>query len=269
MFSSKSIRGKWTWALVDLLVVIIGVYIAFLIQSSAVVKKDKKEQEKVCTALKFELEQFRLQMPGMAVYMESRVEELINVRNENRYANFYDWRFIEPQYSYQIIEYAINLQNTDIIDFELYNALQKLFVEIKKLEHAERLITSTSQKYQTLPEGLSKGDPIYQINWAKNYDNFGRFITFLNDRGRILQAIADASKIALPLINGKLDPQKRIEIEKEFVTQKIGFAPSEEAAVKMVKDYFPDFEEDEIRNLYRQAKGIKTQPPTDSTNVED
>ena len=253
MFSSKSKRGRWAWALVDLFVVIIGVYIAFVLQNKASERRDAKEQEKVFTALKYELEHFRLQMPGMSGYMEGKVKELIVIRNEDRYGSFYDWRFIEPQYRYQIIEYAINLQNTEIVDFELYSALQKLYVEIKKLEHAERLITSTSLKYQTLPEGLPKSDPIYQINWAKNYDNFGRFITFLNDRGRVLQAIADASEVALPLINEKLDPLLKVAIEKDLISEGINRAPSEDAAVKMIQGYFPDIPENEVRQLYQQA----------------
>ena len=257
MFSSKSTRGKWAWAFVDLLVVIIGVYIAFLIQSKASESRDAKEQEKVFTALKYELEHFRLQMPGMSGYMEKKVESLLAILNEGRYENFDNYRFIEPQYSYQIIEYAINLQNTEIVDFELYNALQQLYVEIKKLEHAERLITATSQSYQTLPEGLSKSNPIYQISWAKNYDNFGRFIFFLRDRGRILQSVADASETALPLINQNLNPQKRKNIEKEILTKGLGIIPSEEAAVQQVQKYFPDFTEEEVRELYRQATETK------------
>ncbi|MEQ9465959.1 MAG: hypothetical protein RLN88_01035 [Ekhidna sp.] len=260
MFSSKSIRGKWTWAFVDLLVVIIGVYIAFLIQSSAAAEKDKKEQEKVFTALKFELEHFRLQMPGMSGYVNSEVEKYMATIKSGDYSNFTDWRFIQPQYSYQIIEYAISIQNTEIINFELYDALQKLFVEIKKLEHAESLIMETSMRYQTIPEGLPKTDPLYQMTWANNYDNFGRFITFMNDRARVLQAIADASQATLPIINEKLGEEKTREIEKQFILSNASKVKNEDQAVALVKRIFPDFTEEEVRELYRQASQTKTTP---------
>ena len=75
MFSSKSSRGKWAWALVDLLVVIIGVYIAFLIQSSTEEKRDKREQIKVLSGLKYELEVFRIQFPGRAKYANNLVND--------------------------------------------------------------------------------------------------------------------------------------------------------------------------------------------------
>ena len=260
MFSSKSSRGKWAWAFVDLLVVIIGVYIAFLIQSSAAEKKEKKEQEKVFTALKFELEQFRLQMPGMSSYVKDRVEEHLAVRQGGDYSNFSDWRFIQPQYSYQIIEYAISLQNSEIIDFELYDALQKLHTEIKKLEHSESLIMEVSMKYQSMPSGLSKSEPLYQLTWANNFDNFERFITFMNDRARVLQAVADESKSALPIINKKLGPEKTKEIEKQFILSHSERVESEDQAVAYVKQIFPDFTEEEVRELYRQATEAESEP---------
>lgn len=262
MFSSKSNRGKWVWVFVDLLVVIIGVYIAFLIQSSAEADKDKKEQEKVFTALKYELEHFRLQMPGMAGYASSLVEKHLVTIKSGDYSNFSDWRFIQPQYSYQIIEYAISIQNTEIVNFELYDALQELFVEIKKLEHAESLIMETSLLYQTIPEGLSKSEPLYQMIWANNYDNFGRFITFMNDRARVLQAVADASQAGLPIINEKLGSKKAKEIEREFILSNADKVQNEDQAVVFVKQIFPDFTEKEVRELYRQANENKTQKDT-------
>ncbi|WP_425392762.1 hypothetical protein [Ekhidna sp.] len=253
MFSSKSTRGKWVWAFVDLLVVIIGVYIAFLIQSSAADKKDQKEQEKVFTALKFELEEFRLQMPGMSSYVDGKVEEYLATQRSGNYSNFTDWRFIQPQYSYQIIEYAISIQNSEIVDFELYDALQKLYKEIKKLEHTESLIMEVSMRYQSIPNGLSKSDPLYQLTWANNFDNFQRFITFMNDRARILQAVADESRSALPIINEKLGPEKTKEIETQFILSNAKRVENEDQAVAFAKMIFPNFTEEEVRQLYKQA----------------
>ena len=47
---------KLGWVIIDLFVVIIGVYCAFLIQNSATAQQDKKEQTKIYSALKMELE---------------------------------------------------------------------------------------------------------------------------------------------------------------------------------------------------------------------
>ena len=66
MFSSKSTEAKWAWAFVDLIVVIIGIYIAFLLQSTSAVRKDQREQIKVYSALKMELEIMRVGFPEFA-----------------------------------------------------------------------------------------------------------------------------------------------------------------------------------------------------------
>jgi hypothetical protein len=246
-------NNKFTWVLIDLLIVIIGVYCAFLIQNSSSLEKDRKEQEKVFTALKYELEHFRLTMPGMSGYAKKQVEKYMPIYQSEEYANFTDWRFIQPQYPYQVIEYAINIQNTDIVGFELYSNLQKLFVEIKKLEHAESLIMETSMRYQSLPAGLAKSSPTYQIVWANNYDNFRRFITFMDDRSRTLQAVADASQTALPIINRELGPVKTKEIETQIILSNAYRVKNEDQALAFATQAFPNFTEEEIKRLYRKA----------------
>lgn len=92
MFSSKSDRGKWIWAFVDLIVVVIGVYVAFLIQSTTAINKDRDEQIKVYSALKMELEVMRVGFPRFA---QSNVEFLAEKKNEEVF-DISGWRFIEP-----------------------------------------------------------------------------------------------------------------------------------------------------------------------------
>ncbi|WP_370090031.1 hypothetical protein [Ekhidna sp.] len=255
MFLRKLFKAenKFTWVLVDLLIVIIGVYCAFLIQSYAEQEKNEKEKDRVITALKYELEAFRFQMTEFSLGMISYAQELSSTLKEGDYANFSDFRFIEPQYDYQTIQYSLSLQNPEIVDFELYNTLQSLFVEIKKMEHVERLITETSRRYHTLPSNLSKQSPEYKLAWADNYDNFNRFVTLINDRGNIAKRIAIASENALPLINDRLGEKKAKAVEKDLITQNLDKVKSEDEAVFLAKKLFPDFSEEEIRQLYRKA----------------
>lgn len=257
MFLRKLFQGnnKAGWVLIDLLIVIIGVYCAFLIQNYSTNQQNKKEEDRILTALKYELEQFRYTMFQVATGMGNYSRELSKTASENTYSNFSDFRFIEPQYGYQIIEYSLNLQNTDIVDFELYNSIQGLFVEIKKMEHVERLLTETARRYISLPEGLPKSSPEYQVRWAENYDNFNRFTVLIRDRAEIAARVATASADALPIINDRLGPEKTKEIEKEILLSNIDLARNEDEAVQIVKKFFPNFEEEEVRELYRSHQG--------------
>lgn len=267
MFLRKifSSNNKFVWVIIDLLIVIIGVYCAFLIQSYAEDQKNKKERDRVETALKFEIEAFRFVMSEVSAGMGSYAKELNEIRAENNYVSFADYRFIEPQYDYQTVQYALNLQSSEVVDFQLYNVLQKLFVEIKKIEHAERLLTEVSAKYRTIPSNLRKSTPEYKLTWSENYDNFIRFATLIADRGRIAERVAEASSEALVLLNERMGPKKTKEIEKQIFVQNIHLPRNEEEAVFLAKKYFPKFSEEEIRKIYREAKGIKSDSTTNPT----
>ena len=251
MFSSKSNRGKWAWAFVDLLVVIIGVYIAFLMQSSASERNDQKEQIKIFSALKMELEAFRVGFPQFA---NSNYEYLKSIEDQELH-DISGWRFIEPQYGYQIIEYAINIQNTEIIDFSTYEMLQKLYVNIKQLEHTERLITQLSGEYQyTIPE-LDASHPLNMERMANNRSRIVRFKMFLRGRAANLNRTSEDAMNLLEQINAALGPVLKKEIDIKYIASNISRINSEDQALRLVKKYFPGIEEDTIRNLYREAKG--------------
>lgn len=246
--------NKFTWVLIDLAIVIIGVYCAFLIQSYSKTAQNRKEKEHVLSALKLEMEFFRYRMYETSLGMAAKSNELIAVQNEGDYANFSDFRFIEPQYDYQTIQYALNLENPDIVDFELYNVLQSLFVEIKKIEHVERLITETSRQYKSLPAALKKGSVPYEIIRSENHDNFQRFVRLIRDRQSISSRIASASSESLPIVNERLGKSKSMELERQMILENIGAVPNEDAAVKITQKLFPHFTEKELRKLYQQAK---------------
>ena len=250
MFSSKS-RGKWAWALVDLFVVIIGVYIAFLIQSTATEQKDEREQIKVLSGLKYELEVFRILFPGRADYAIDKVEQWKKSEQNESYVDFSNWIFIEPQYPYQVVKYALELENADIIDFELYNAIQKVYDEITSLEHADRLIMETSRMYKRLHEDMTGQERLSRS--ADNYENFQFFIRFFEVRAESLSYLAEASNEALKIINERLSLEERKAIEASFMKDNIEAADSEQEAIGIGQLYFPHFETEEIQKIYQEA----------------
>ncbi len=269
MFLRKlfSTKNKFIWVLIDLLIVIIGVYCAFLIQNYAENEKNLKERDRVITAMKYELEAFRFQMTEISRGMAGYAKQLSAFQQQGTYGNFSDYRFIEPQYDYQTIQYALSLQNSEIIDFELYDVLQSLFVEIKKIEHVERLLTETSRRYRSIPGNISNETTEYKLVWTDNFDNFNRFVTLIGDRSSISGRIAEASVEALPLINARLGYEKSHAIERELLLENMDIARNEQEAVFLAKQFFPNFTEEEIRQLYREAN-LPVENSPDSTKTK-
>jgi hypothetical protein len=234
MFLRKlfSLKNKFTWVLIDLLIVIIGVYCAFLIQNYAANQKTAKEKDRVLTALKYEMEYIRYRMYETSLGMKQQSIQLKEILERNTYNTiFSNFRFIEPQYDYQTIEYALDLQNTEIVDFMLYDQLQSLFVEIKKIEHVERLLAETSRRYRSIPESLNRDSEAFTLLFSENMDNFRRFVTLINDRAEISGRIAMASSEAMPIINTRLGTRKAREIEREIIIGNLDLVSDEEEAV--------------------------------------
>lgn len=256
MFLRKifSEKNKLVWVLVDLMIVIIGVYGAFLIQNYAESNKNNKDRERIFSALKYEMETLRYVMITNARYAQKRVPNLNQMKKNGVYENFLNYRFIEPQYDYQTISYAISLQNTEIVDFELYNSLQSIYVEVKKIEHAERLLTDTALKYKSIPKSLDKSSTAFQIMQSENLDNFERLIIFTIDRGSVATRLAEATADVLKIINSRLPSDKVKAIEREIIIENIKYIASNiEEAIYLGKQFFPTFTEQEIREIYQQA----------------
>ncbi|MEM6643908.1 MAG: hypothetical protein AAF616_13090 [Bacteroidota bacterium] len=249
MFSSKSLKRSWGWVVVDLSVVVIGVYIAFLIQSKALERKDQREKVKIYSALKMELEAFRVGFPEFAIGNQSFLEE---VRDKDTY-DISNWRFIEPQYGYQIVEYALNIGNTDIIDFETYEELKNLVVMIKQLEHSERLLTKVAGEYQFLIPELPESHPMNLERKANNKLKLFRFKMFLGTRIGGLERIAEKAKGLLAQVNEFLGPDITDEINRKYIAQLFGWLGDYEDVVDLVQERFPEYSEEDLKEMYLQA----------------
>ena len=258
MFLRKlfSTKNKFTWVLVDLLIVIVGVYCAFLIQRYSENVKNDKERNRIIKALKYEAEVLRYLMTEASAGMAKYADQLEKVKNV-QYSDFSNYRFIEPQYDYQTLHYALNLQNPQIIDFELHQLLQAMEVEIRKLEHTERLITEVSANFRRLPPKLSKDSEAFLLLQSQNVDNFERFQMFIRDRGNISKILLETSIAALAVINKHLGPEQTKAIEKKLMLQNAEYFGSEELSVEIGKALFPHFTEEELREIYREGRSRK------------
>ncbi len=256
MFFRKMLSSnrKLVWVFIDLLIVIVGVYCAFLIQNYAEDNKNNKERARLLSAVKIELEVFRYRMYQTSLGMTAETARLREVQSKNAYINFLDYRYIEPQYDYQTIQYALNLQNSEIVDFDLYNALQSIYVEVKKIEHVERLLTATSRKYRSIPTNFEKESASYKLLDTENRDNFVRFITLIQDRAESSGRIAAASVKVLPMINEFLGEKTAKAVEREIIINNLNLVKSEDEAVSLGKQLFPKFTEEEIRAIYKEGK---------------
>ena len=206
------IGDKVRWLLLELVVVFIGVYLAFLFNSYNERVKNEKEREKVLISLKKEIDKFRLSAPLNAEGQSNVLNKWREAYKEGELVRFDNWRFLEPQYNFQVIEYAINQSGTDIIEFELFRAVSELYREIKQLEHSERMMTTRSGQYKIIPEGLSKNSENYMLLAAENKFNLQRMIAAAFDRVNNLNQVAQWADDISILINERITIDQQNEV---------------------------------------------------------
>lgn len=238
--------------ILELLIVFVGVYMAFLFQSYGEARKEERERQRIFAALKTELEFFRVIMPGRAGYSRRVYRELSEVREQGKYRDFSGWRFLEPQYKYQMIEYAINHQNSNIIDFETFQLLQKFYTNLKRLEQAERLMMEMAQRYKYIPPDMPEKDPLTIVMKAENFQNFKRLIEYVRHRAEDQFLTTVHAKEVLELINVNMDPVTRKELEIGLLLQQINKDDTLEETLEEALEAFPNFTEEEITELYNQ-----------------
>lgn len=231
------IGDKVRWLALELLVVFIGVYLAFLFQSYTEQRKIENEREKVLVSLKKEVEQFRVSFPLNAGGQQNDLRKWREALNKSEVVSYSGWRFLEPQYNFQVIEYAINLQGTETIDFELYTLLLKLYREIKQLEHAERIMTELAINFVVIPDDLARKSDTYKVLHAQSLFQFKKFIGFSGDRLSNLHEVTAIAEDVVDVINARLSIEKQQEI-----------------ALGLLRDYWPTAEGDTtfLREIYDQ-----------------
>ncbi len=244
-FARQGVR----FLLLELVIVFLGVYGAFMLQSWSEDRLLDAEREKVLVGVKEDLEYFRVIFPGFT--SREIVEERRALIEEGRYRDYSDWRFLQPQYDYTAIEYALEA-GADIVDYELNSGLAELYQELQKLRYTEDLITRLAMDYRAIPAG-SLDDPVVRMAHENNFLGFRRLNDRARDRVVIMDRISEISTRLLPGIDAAFRAGQLREIELELIRKRIESQPEAEREfyLGLISEYFPDISPEEIRDALR------------------
>ena len=245
IFSKQGVK----FLLLELVVVFLGVYLAFLFQSYSENQKLESEKEKIMIGLKNDLEYFRIFFPGLSANMKGTIKEWDELIENEKYRDFSSWRFIQPQYDYTVVEYALNV-GAEVIDFDMNSDLSKLYTELEKLRQAEELITEIALTYKAVPANLERTAEV-QLVHANNLLNLERLRNRAVDRVGIMDRIAELSAQNLVRVNNEFSPKELKEIELLLISKRD--IPDNEQEkqfyFRALKEYFPHFTDEEIKKV--------------------
>lgn len=253
---SDSLGIKWQLVLVELVIVFVGVYLAFFLNSIQEEKYIQQESDKIWSSLKIELEGIRLAFPLWAEGQAEQNVEWDSLYAKEEIAKFYTWRYIQPQYDFTTIQYAIESREGNIVDFDMYKRLTTLYRYIQQLEHSENLMTEVGMRYKNIPNGIDKNQE-YWVLFAENKFLFYKFIDFSKMRVGSLKRIAKLSEDLLDIINQKLGAERQRVLEKEFIQQQIvlvGSNAPKEVLRARINENFPNLSDADIDEIYLLAQ---------------
>ena len=238
-----------------------GVYLAVYLNDRAEDARIRKQFVRILKSLKIELEQMRIFFPGQAEYMRSRVKEWSELYNENQWGDFYDWRYLQPQYNYTVLEYALNERESEIVDFELHKELMQVYRNIQQLAESENAMTAMGYAYQPNLANIEEGHTLYQER-NQNMFHFYKFIIAAQDRANSLDDVANYASRALKLIENRFTRQENVEITIELSQYFIDNGEVEftrETLQPELKKAYPDYSEEEINYVLDNLE-FKTSP---------
>lgn len=183
---------------IDLVIVITGVSVAFLLNNFNERKKEAAEKQKVLTSLERELVGIKELFISMADYQKTKVKTWDSLLALQEIDDFYNYRYLQPQYNFSIVEYALETRNSNVVDFELHEKLLKLYQAIRMLEQSEIHMTDLALQYQaSIPSSLNSVTP-------QNLFLFDRFRVFAKDRELSLRNVHGLATEILPMLQTRI-----------------------------------------------------------------
>lgn len=248
-FRSVLSRGGVRLLLLELLIVFLGVYGAFALQSFSEDRKLDAERQRVLVGIKQDLEFFRVFFPGFTG--RDVIEERRSLIAEGRYRDYSDWRFLQPQYDYTAIEYALGT-GADVVDYELNEGLAGIYLELRKLRHAEDLMTTLAMSYRPIPEGAGD-DPEIRLARSANFQGFVLMNDRARDRAEIMMRVAQLSAEVVAEVNRRFTPGELREVELQLLRARLADLPVERRAFyfDMLDEAFPNLSRSDIEDAAR------------------
>ena len=158
---------------------------------------------------------------------------------------------------FQVIEYALDQERTEVVNFELYDQLAKLYSSIKRLEHAERMMTEQGAGYRNISLSWSKESMEYKARMADNRFHFYKYRIAAIDRANILGRIAKTSEYILEGINEQLGTEKQREAEIKLLHTYLEENVDRELIEEVFLGYFSNYTKDELLVLFEEWDASK------------
>lgn len=173
----KSIN--YTGLFFELVIVFIGVYLAFILANYQAERQFEKERTRVIAILKVGVERYQKAFADFAAYHENYNKEFRKQMDDGFIPYFGDVYYPAPQYPIDMINYLLTKESFKVFELEIYLPLTEYATNIKRIMYVEEKLVELSHEYQQLQSPISKNDPVLV---AEMKHKAQRFLSYLEIR---------------------------------------------------------------------------------------
>lgn len=156
----------------DLIIVFIGVTMAFLFTNYQENKKSEQQTKLILSVMDVGLDRYEELFSGFVSYHEKFNKTFRERLNAGEIQNFESDTYPSPQYPLDVITYLLTNKGYESLSPELYLKLATFSNAIQRLVYVEQKLVDASEKYTHTNLDRSKLSELYrieQLKWANNY----------------------------------------------------------------------------------------------------
>lgn len=177
--------------LFELIIVFLGVYMAFVFSSYQESRALAKESERVVALMMVGVERYEKLFEGFAQRHEIVNAQFRSDLEQNRIPDFSESYYPAPQYPIDVINFVLTKESYEVFALKVYIPLTGFANAIQRLMYVEEKLVAISEQYEPLPV---TGDSDYQRIMNQQRLHAQRYLNYLETRKNISLELVDRSR---------------------------------------------------------------------------
>lgn len=171
----------------ELIIVFLGVYLAFLFTSYNEKQRTQAEIERVAALMEVGLDRYEELFAGFAQRHAIKNEEFRQQLANNQIPVFYETYYASPQYPVDVINFVLTREGYDVFSLDFYLPLTSFAHAIQRIMYAEEKLVQLGERYRRLP---SPESATYQQVFNEQYILAQQYYRYLEMRRTIAEDLS-------------------------------------------------------------------------------
>lgn len=171
----------------ELVIVFLGVYLAFLFNGYKEKQRTEAEIQRVAALMEVGLDRYEELFEGFAQRHTIKNEEFRQQLANNQIPVFYETYYASPQYPVDVINFVLTREGYEVFSLDFYLPLTSFAHAIQRIMYAEEKLVQLGERYRRLPPAES---PNYQQVFNEQYILAQQYYRYLEMRRSMSEDLA-------------------------------------------------------------------------------